>query len=100
MYEEGKWREGQNGHFITRGFMVTRFDDMNCHLQCAHCNAWRDKYDMTQSYAKAVEKLYGKGTVEELIELSQQPHAQRLLPKPDLLDIIYTCRAYIKKELG
>ncbi len=80
--------------------MVTRFDDMNCHLQCAHCNAWRDKYDMTQAYAKAVEKRYGKGTVAELVVLSQQPAAQRLLPKADLLDIIQTCREYIKKELA
>lgn len=99
VYSNGKWGEGQNGHFITRGFMVTRFDDMNCHLQCAHCNAWRDKYDMTQAYAKEVEKRYGKGTVAELIELSKQPASQKLLLKVDLLDIIYTCRAYVKKVL-
>ena len=80
--------------------MVTRFDEMNCHLQCAHCNAWRDKYDMTQAYAKAIEKRYGKGTVAELTELSKQDGAHRLPKKEELLDIIYTCRAYIKRTLG
>lgn len=97
---EGRFYRGQNGHFVSRGFMITRYDDMNCHLQCSHCNAWRDKRDMTSAYAKAVDKLYGKGCADELEELTKQDGSKRIPPKEELLDIIYTCRAYIKRTLG
>lgn len=96
---DGKFNRGQNGHFVSRGFMVTRFDDMNCHLQCEHCNNWRDKRDMTSAYAKAVDKLYGKGCADELEALTKEENSRRLPPKADLLDIITTCRAYIKRTL-
>lgn len=101
VYSDGKWTKGtDNGHYVSRGVMSMRYDEMNCHLQDSHCNAWRDKSDVERDYSKALDKLYGKGTAQELKDLSKEPNSRRLPPKADLLDIIYTCRAYIKKELG
>lgn len=97
---DGKFvKNAQNGHFVGRGCHATRYDDMNCHLQCSYDNAWRDKRDMTDTYAKAVDKLYGKGTARELEGIAKQDGSKKLLPKADLLDIIYTCRNYIKNTL-
>lgn len=32
------WGSQQNGHFIPRRFMSVRWDEDNCHVQCAYCN--------------------------------------------------------------
>lgn len=97
---DGKFvKNAQNGHFVGRGAHITRYDEMNCHLQCAHCNAWRDKRDMTKAYAAAIDKKYGKGTADELEALGKQDGAYKLLPKQELLDLITTCRNYINRTL-
>jgi hypothetical protein len=64
---EGKWRAGANlGHFIGRGTKELRYDEFNCNLQCAHCNAWADKEWMLQSYRKGIVEKYGAKTLKEL----------------------------------
>jgi len=64
---DGKWRAGANlGHFIGRGTKELRYDEYNCNLQCARCNAWRDKEDMQQAYRKGIVDKYGKETLKEL----------------------------------
>ena len=32
------WKEQQNGHFISRQYLVTRWNEDNCKPQCAGCN--------------------------------------------------------------
>ena len=57
--QEDKWRAGANlGHFIGRGCKELRYDEYNTNLQCAHCNAWRDKEDMLQAYRKGIKEKY------------------------------------------
>jgi len=34
------WKEMQNGHFISRQYLVTRFDENNCRPQDASCNVF------------------------------------------------------------
>lgn len=57
-------RSGQAGHFISRRFNTTRFDEKNVHLQCAKCNMWGagEQY----KYSLAIDRLYGAGTAEQL----------------------------------
>jgi len=101
VYAEGRWLKGtDNGHYVSRGVMLLRYDEMNCNLQDSHCNAWRDKGDVDRDYTKAVDKKYGKGVAAELKALAKQQGSHKIPPKEELLDIIYTCRAYIKKTLG
>lgn len=70
--QEGKWRTGANlGHFIGRGCKELRYDEFNTNLQCAHCNAWRDKEDMLQAYRKGIVDKYGDAILKELKERSK-----------------------------
>lgn len=32
------WKDIQNGHFISRGYLATRFSEDNCRPQCVGCN--------------------------------------------------------------
>lgn len=36
------WKEIQNGHFIRRQYLATRFDPRNCRPQCVGCNIYGD----------------------------------------------------------
>lgn len=36
------WKELQNGHFIRRQYLATRFDERNCRPQCVGCNMFGD----------------------------------------------------------
>lgn len=36
------WKKIQNGHFIRRQYLATRFDPRNCRPQCVGCNIYGD----------------------------------------------------------
>lgn len=36
------WEEMQNGHYISRGHMATRWDEENCRVQDAACNVFKN----------------------------------------------------------
>ena len=63
-------RTGQAGHFISRRYNATRFDERNVHLQCARCNMWGagEQY----KYSIAIDRKYGVGTAEHLHQQAQQ----------------------------
>lgn len=76
-----------NGHFIGRGDYNLRYDDENNNLQCAHCNAWRDKEDMLEGYRRALELKYGTGTVKRL-KYEAKHNRRASLTRPELEQII------------
>ena len=59
----------QNGHFQSRRFMATRFDEENCQVQCVKCNM----YSQGEQYkfGLALDSKYGEGTAEELEQISR-----------------------------
>lgn len=59
----------QNGHFQSRRFMATRYDEQNCFSQCISCNMFRggEQY----KFALALDAKYGEGAAEELEFLSR-----------------------------
>ncbi len=61
-----------NGHFMDRACMATRFHPKNNNAQCIPCNRFADKATMKESYGHAVERKWGKGTRDELFELKKQ----------------------------
>lgn len=90
---EGKWCAGSNiGHFVGRGAMITRYDDENCNLQGAYCNAWRDKISMLEGYAKGLDMKYGDGTASKLKKLGKQ---ECKLTREELLEIIHDSKAQV-----
>ena len=59
----------QNGHFQSRRFMATRYEEQNCAPQCVACNMFRagEQY----KFALALDSKYGEGTAQELEYLAR-----------------------------
>ena len=58
------WKKLQNGHFQSRKHYSTRFDEVNCQVQCAGCNVF--KYGEQYVFGNKLDKKYGSGTAERL----------------------------------
>jgi len=54
----------QNGHFVPRQYLKTRWDEVNCHAQCYACNLLYN--GQPSAYAIRLRKDYGDGVVELL----------------------------------
>lgn len=64
------YKSGHAGHFISRRFPGTRWDELNVNLQCVGCNTFRagEQY----KYSLALEDKYGKGAAKKLQVKSQE----------------------------
>ena len=60
----------QNGHFMSRKHLSTRFDEENCQVQCAGCNIFR--YGEQYKFSVNLDNKYGDGKANELEILSRQ----------------------------
>lgn len=58
------WSEADAGHFVTRGKLSIRYDEMNVHLQCKQCNMTGEQY----AYGQELERRFGKKAVLDLIK--------------------------------
>lgn len=58
------WKKLQNGHFMSRKHLITRWDEDNCQVQCAGCNVFR--YGEQYKYSVWLDATFGKGTAENL----------------------------------
>ena len=54
----------QCGHFQSRRFLATRFDEQNCQVQCQKCNIWSQGEQY--KFGLHIDGKYGEGTAEEL----------------------------------
>jgi len=59
----------QNGHFQSRSFLATRFNEENCQPQCVGCNMF--KQGEQYKFALNLDAKYGEGKAEELQFLSK-----------------------------
>ena len=57
------------GHFISRRFQSTRYDEKNAHAQCKKCNRFQNgnQYE----HGKAIDRKYGEGTADKLLQKSK-----------------------------
>ena len=60
----------QNGHFQSRKHYSTRWDEVNCQVQCAGCNVF--KYGEQYKFSVNLDAKYGQGTAEDLSIKAQQ----------------------------
>jgi len=58
------WKRLQNGHFQSRKYYSTRWDEVNCQVQCAGCNVF--KYGEQFIFGQNLDIKYGLGTANEL----------------------------------
>ena len=59
----------QCGHFQSRSFLATRFNEHNCQVQCVGCNMF--KQGEQWKFGIALNAKYGEGTSRELEELAR-----------------------------
>jgi hypothetical protein len=57
------------GHFQSRRHKATRWNEKNCHVQCAGCNTFNQGEQYIHS--KYIDNRYGKGTAQELEQLAR-----------------------------
>ena len=90
---EGKWKSNTNaGHFVSRGYHHTRFDETNVSLQCVRCNKWKGgEYTM---YKVRLNEKYGAGEAERLEKEAVENKNYRC-KKPELLQIIEDCKVRV-----
>lgn len=57
------------GHFLSRRFEATRYDEKNAHAQCLKCNRFENGNQF--AHAQFIDEKYGKGTAESLLMKSR-----------------------------
>jgi hypothetical protein len=92
--KKSHWSKLQNGHWASRRHYSTRWDEQNCHVQCAGCNVFRA--GEIYLYTKYLCEKYGDNLPEELHIKS---HKIVKFADVDLIDMIeyYTNKV---SELG
>ena len=68
----GKYSSGQAmdcGHFISRRFQATRYDEKNAHAQCKKCNRFQNGNQF--EHGKKIDEKYGKGTADSILQKSK-----------------------------
>ena len=65
------YKKLQNGHFQSRRWHNTRWDEKNCQVQCVKCNMFGQGEQY--KFGMYLDAKYGLGTSEELEILSKQP---------------------------
>tara|TARA_R110000772_G_scaffold78084_2_gene167642 strand:- start:204 stop:584 length:381 start_codon:yes stop_codon:yes gene_type:complete len=58
------WKNLQCGHFQSRRKYSTRWDKLNCQVQCAKCNIFSQGEQYI--FGKKLDEIYGEGTSNEL----------------------------------
>ncbi len=79
------------GHFISRRFNSTLFDEKNVHLQCKQCNAFGGH---PLEYRRQIVKLYGEGYDTQLEDKATE--IKKFTPQ-DLIDLTEYYKNKIKK---
>lgn len=59
------WKLLQCGHYVSRTKLATRWDEVNCQVQCPGCNLFKE--GNKPNFTVNLESKYGKGTVERLV---------------------------------
>lgn len=58
------WKQIQNGHYMSRRFMSTRYSEMNCNPQCMQCNVIQ--HGNIPQYRMWLVGRYGEDAVKRL----------------------------------
>jgi len=80
------------GHFQPRRHYPTRWDEMNCHIQCHYCNR-RMKGRMFE-FGQYIDRVYGRDTSDRLYTKSRKGQSPS---KSDVEEMITYYRAEVRK---
>jgi len=62
--KKDNWKKLQCGHFQSRRFYSTRWDETNCQVQCKSCNIYKEGEQF--KFGTNLNKQFGKKTSERL----------------------------------
>lgn len=84
-----------NGHFISRGRLVVRYNDQNVNLQCSYrCNRMRSgEYE---KYRLALKDKYGNEVPEQLENIARTYPTYKL-SRPELEEVIDNAKEYLSQ---
>ena len=68
--KQDQWQNMDCGHFMSRKHYATRWDEINCQVQCKACNVFR--YGEQFKFGINLDQQYGSGTADELHAKSRQ----------------------------
>ena len=68
--KQDHWKKLQNGHFQSRRHYSTRWDEINCQVQCSGCNVF--KYGEQFMFGQNLDNKFGQGTARRLHIKAQQ----------------------------
>jgi len=83
----------QNGHYISRGINVLRYDEINCNAQCVGCNVF--KHGDMPEYSIRLQMKYGDHILKELHQKKQQFHQ---FSRQELEEIIEKYKEYERRD--
>jgi len=66
-----KYEGSHAGHFLSCEYPATRWDERNCHLQCAKCNTFQS--GRQHEHGIYVDRVHGRGTTDLLLFKSKAP---------------------------
>ena len=87
------WKSADAGHFQQRYKMATRYHEQNVNLQCKQCNNKDWKQGEQYLHGKFIDKKYGEGTADKLVELTKK--ARQYKPY-ELEELISTYKQKLK----
>ena len=88
----------QNGHFQSRSFLSTRFDEENCQPQCVGCNMF--KQGEQWKFGMNLNAKYGIGTSNKLEFISRQKVKFSRIDYEEKISYYKTAVDKLKKEKG
>ena len=88
------YKEGNGGHYKSRGKVATKLDERNINLQCVSCNAGPDG-ETGRKYAAALDRKYGAGTADDIESLSR---FSRKYTRGELMALLVDINQRIKEQ--
>tara|TARA_R110000765_G_scaffold86299_1_gene166066 strand:+ start:319 stop:708 length:390 start_codon:yes stop_codon:yes gene_type:complete len=89
--KQDHWKKLQNGHFQSRRHYSTRWDEINCQVQCAGCNVF--KYGEQYVFGSKLDSKFGSGTsrrlhikAQEIVKLSDNDIEEMIKRYKDFVD--------------
>lgn len=58
------WKDVDNGHYVNRSHMGTRYSERNCNAQCRSCNRFSEGNNI--GYTRGLIRKYGIKVIDEL----------------------------------
>ena len=93
------WKDIQNGHYMSRRYLSTRFLENNCRPQCVACNIFNQ--GNIQMYRRGLVEQIGEDAVN-MVEVTARTHVAKYtdFEYQELIKYYKALRDKLKKEKG